>query len=198
MAANLNQNRILLSQFIAVGAFVLITFSAPFFGEANPLHVPLKMLGILLISICVMGRIYSTAYLGGNKNERLITDGIYSIMRNPLYFFSLIGVSGISIFTGHLAIMLIVPTSFLLIYIPLIKREEAFLTEQFGQEYINYKNRVRALIPNFQSYNEPHSLEISPKYLKKSIYDAFWWVVAIPIIETLQWLQESGLLLHAF
>ena len=39
-------------------------------------------------------------YVGGRKNAELVTTGPYSMMRNPLYFFSLLGVAGVGAQTG--------------------------------------------------------------------------------------------------
>jgi len=86
MAVSLNKNRILISKLLAVGALSILIFTHPSLGEQHPFHVGIKTLGIVLTTLCVMGRIYSTAFLGGFKNQKLITHGIYSVMRNPLYF----------------------------------------------------------------------------------------------------------------
>jgi len=145
-----------------------------------------------------MGRIYSSAFLGGHKNEKLVTDGIYSVMRNPLYFFSLIGVTGAALISNHLVIIIALPVLFFLLYIPLIKREEKFLTQEFGDEYLEYKNKVPALFPRISNYNAPDTLTFYPKFLSKAFADAIWWISIFPIVEIIEFLQDTNILPRIF
>lgn len=81
------------------------------------------------------------------REGRLITDAVYGIVRNPMY-------SGLTIFvsTGIAFIL----DSWLLLTVPiityvsfkyLIKKEEDYLEHKFGQECIDYRLKVNALIP---------------------------------------------------
>ena len=190
MAVKLNGNRILLSKISLIGIIMVILFTRQYFGEKNHYHEFFEALGVTLIAICAMGRIYSTAYLGGFKNEKLITHGIYSVMRNPLYFFSLIGATGAAFLSNHLIIMMIVPVGFLLIYSYVIKREYIFLKEKFGQEYVTYCENVPALYPKFSHYSAPKIVEMCPHFMKKAFFDALWWLSIFPIIEFIEYLHN--------
>ena len=77
-----------------IGAFLLvwILFSAP---KLTYMQSFFNIIGLLLLFIGIMGRLYATLYIGGMKNSgsdgnSFIIDGIYSVCRNPLYFFSFI------------------------------------------------------------------------------------------------------------
>jgi len=48
--------------------------------------------------------------------------------------------------------MLTVPMLMTLVFKKLIKVEELYLEEQFGEEYLKYKSEVNLLIPNFKSF----------------------------------------------
>ena len=80
------------------------------------------------------------------KVNRLITSGIYKYSRNPMYLGLLMIVMSTSIF--YLNIFSI--TTPMLFYFWInrfqIKREEIFLTEKFGKEYLSYKNKTRRWI----------------------------------------------------
>lgn len=192
MARDLNKNRMLGSRIAVLTAVLVVLFSKQYWTEESPYHELFEMIGITLTSLCALGRVYSTAFLGGLKNETLITHGIYSVLRNPLYFFSLMGITGIALMSNHLIVMVGLPLFFLFLYHGLIKREQGFLRSAFGEEYETYSHGTPALIPNFSNFNVPDALTINPRYLTKSVFDAVWWFSALPIIELAEYLQESG------
>lgn len=175
---------------------LLLALLAAFFTKAlipyeTALHEGLEFFGYLLIALCAMGRLYTTAFLGGFKNQSLITYGAFSVVRNPLYFFSLIGMTGIAFISAHILIIIFMPLFFVIIYHFLIKREEVFLLETFGSSYEEYMKSTPRLIPNLRLYNAPDRIETVPKYLKKAFADAVWWFAAFPLFELAEYLQEA-------
>lgn len=75
--------------------------------------------------------------------QKLIKDGPFKISRNPIYLSGIIFSLGIAVLLGSIVtitfpIMLAVILNYL--YIP---AEEMILEKNFGQEYLDYKNRVR-------------------------------------------------------
>lgn len=198
MAKNLNKSRMRQSKIVVILAFVLAFFTKALIPYESSIHEFTDFLGYFLISVCALGRLYSTAFLGGHKNESLITYGAFSVVRNPLYFFSLLGMTGVSFISGHILIMVAVPIVFVVMYHFLIQREEAFLMEAFGQVYKDYMVSTPRLVPNLKLYNAPESIEVVPKYLSKAFKDAIWWFAAFPLFEFAEYLQESGLVPSLF
>ena len=49
----------------------------------------IEMAGLVLILVCILGRTWCTLYIGGLKKRELVTAGPYSVVRNPLYVFTL-------------------------------------------------------------------------------------------------------------
>jgi len=80
------------------------------------------------------------------KVNKLITSGIYKYSRNPMYLGLLMIVISTSIF--YLNIFSITTPILFVCWINRfqIKREEIFLTEKFGKEYILYKTKTRRWI----------------------------------------------------
>ncbi len=77
------------------------------------------------------------------ETNRLVTSGIFKYSRNPMYLGMLMIIISTSIFYLNIYSIL---TPFLFIFWInkfQIKREEAFLTEKFGKEYLSYKNKTR-------------------------------------------------------
>ncbi len=88
----------------------------------------------------------------GGKNRRihaskLVTEGIYSVCRNPMYLGNLLLLLGFGIFANSVLYLAIMFPIFGLIYLGIIKAEEAFLTNEFGDEYVAYKKKTFAIIP---------------------------------------------------
>lgn len=194
MAKDLNKQRMrdtraLMASTIFVGIFCKTAFS-----DDEIWHESLELAGYVLITICAIGRIYSTAFIGGLKNENLITWGPYSLCRNPLYFFSLLGAAGIGLMSTSLLAFIIIFAGFTFIYIGLIRREEEFLKEKFGKTFEEYAQKTPRLLPSFKNYTCPAELAFQPKYLTKSVFDAIWWFVPYPLFEMADYLKETGMI----
>ena len=73
----------------------------------------------------------------------LQTSGIYGISRNPMY----VGLSfiylGVTCFIGNPWNIILFPILFLVIQEYVIKKEENYLVQEFGQKYEDYKINVR-------------------------------------------------------
>src|SRR4029453_14157849 len=60
----------------------------------NGTHEMIEWFGIFAILLCIFGRTWTSLYIGGRKNRALLTKGPYSVVRNPLYCFSILGAAG--------------------------------------------------------------------------------------------------------
>jgi hypothetical protein len=80
--------------------------------QHNTFATFLYALGLVIVSIATSGRIWCSFYLSGHKDSKLTTEGPFSLCRNPLYFFSSLGVIGIGLCTETLTI----PVTFALIF----------------------------------------------------------------------------------
>jgi len=77
------------------------------------------------------------------ETNKLVTSGIFKYSRNPMYLGMLMIIISTSIFYLNIYSIL---TPFLFVFWInkfQIKREEIFLTEKFGKEYLSYKNKTR-------------------------------------------------------
>ena len=74
---------------------------------------------------------------------KIISTGIYTYSRNPIYTgFCLISI-GIGIFLNSFWILISFVPSAILVYYVAIRKEEIYLEKKFGEEYIFYKSKVR-------------------------------------------------------
>ena len=80
------------------------------------------------------------------KSNRLITNGVYKLSRNPIYLCMAVFLGGTALLFGTASPWIVIPLFPLLINRKFIRAEEAMLVETFGDEYLLYKHRVRRWI----------------------------------------------------
>ena len=80
------------------------------------------------------------------KNE-LVTTGVYAYVRNPVYSAFMFVCTGVLLIYGNL-ILLLLPIIYWVFMTVLMKStEEKWLEDLYGQEYIQYLQRVNRCIP---------------------------------------------------
>jgi len=73
----------------------------------------------------------------------IISTGIYSYSRNPIYVaFCLVPVGLGLVMNSAWLLLSFIPAAYL-VYVIAIKKEERYLEEKFGEEYLAYKGKVR-------------------------------------------------------
>jgi protein-S-isoprenylcysteine O-methyltransferase Ste14 len=116
----------------------------------------LVILSGILVRCITIGLVYIVR--GGLKRnihaQDLVTDGIYQICRNPMYLGNILLLLGFGIFADSLLFLLLFFPLFCLFYYAIIKAEEDFLINKFGDQYIKYKESTNALIPNLTRIND--------------------------------------------
>ncbi|MBV1921183.1 MAG: isoprenylcysteine carboxylmethyltransferase family protein [Pseudomonadales bacterium] len=122
----------------------LPNFTVPFHGLLGGEFIVVG-LGIIVWSATEFKR-HKTTILPHKASSTIINSGPFKYSRNPIYFaFSMIQL-GAAVLLANLWILLLLIPAFLIMTKFVIEREEAFLTQEFGQPYIDYKNQVRRWI----------------------------------------------------
>ena len=84
---------------------------------------------------------------------KLLTEGIYSRVRNPRYIEVLLWVMAYALFANYLGVYVVVALSLPLIYF-VVKLEERELRERFGTAYEEYCRRVPRFVPKPRPRND--------------------------------------------
>ena len=190
----ISKHRIVLSRVVVTIIIVFWLSSRSYWSMNHPIFASfLFLIGVVLVGIAGMGRMWCSLYIAGYKNNKLIKSGPYSMMRNPLYFFSMIGALGAGFLTQTLTFPIILVTLFAIYYPVVIEKEEIDLTRIFGSDYEQYKKEVPPFFPKIKLYSDQEEYVVKPSKFKNHIMSAIWFVWGIGIIYFLQTLRDSYL-----
>lgn len=140
-------------QFIFTAISILLTdkFDVQF-PATHAINFLFKAAGILLIAdglyLDLSAKLKSKIFQSVEENK-LITDGVYGIVRNPVYSGALLACTGAVLIVNNLILLIVPVICWLYITIFLINTEEKWLKELYGQEYVSYCQKVNRCIPWF-------------------------------------------------
>lgn len=112
------------------------------------------LLGAAITVAGVLFCIWARAILGRNwsgtvtikKDHELILRGPYAFVRHPIYTGLLVGMLGTAIVFGYVRCFVGAFICGFALWLKL-QIEERFMLQQFGDQYTDYRQRVRALVP---------------------------------------------------
>jgi protein-S-isoprenylcysteine O-methyltransferase Ste14 len=140
--------------------------------------------GLIFVSIAVCGRLWCMIYMAGNKTKKLVTDGPYSLCRNPLYLFSLVGSIGMG-----LTVPLVFIAAFCLYYPFTVRSEEDRLLLIHGDDYKDYCAKTPRYIPSFKNFHEPEQYTLDPRVFRSHVGNAIIWVFLFGFWEIFEFLR---------
>jgi hypothetical protein len=145
----------------------------------------------------VLGRLWSSMYICGYKSFELIKAGPYAAVRNPLYIFSFIGVSGIALSTQNYIFIGLILALFLIYYPLVIISEENKLKKMHQDKFVDYMRETPRFIPKFSRFTMPEKQEIyriNVKSFSKAFLDSTWFFIFYVLIDIIKILQSKGVI----
>jgi protein-S-isoprenylcysteine O-methyltransferase Ste14 len=147
----------LISMFVYV---ILFAFVPTLYDSFLPIKqldtLTIKYVGLVLLAfaliwtIIAQGHMKNSWRIGIDKETKteLIQTGLFGLSRNPIFFGMIVSLVGLFLATPNALTGLFLVLGYMLIQIQ-IRLEEDFLTNQYGQNYLTYKQKVRRFIPRF-------------------------------------------------
>jgi protein-S-isoprenylcysteine O-methyltransferase Ste14 len=176
-----------------LSCFILCTGSA-WEAQIPFLSSLLFLIGITLVGIATLGRLWCTLYIGGYKTSKLITVGPYSMSRHPLYFFSFIGAIGVGLASETLLIPTILAVGFALYYPLVIRSEEKKLRQMHSEEFEAYVKTTPSFFPRLSLLTEPREYRVNTTAFRRRLFSSFWFVWFVGILEIIEELHHLGLI----
>ena len=132
-------------------ALALMAFLHRVAPAAQLLAAPYRYAGIVLMALAIglaawgwlTFRRAGTGIIPFSPATVLVTSGPYRFSRNPMYLGLAGTLLGAAVLMGSITPFVVIPAFMALIAERFIAREEAMLERTFGQQYLDYKARVR-------------------------------------------------------
>lgn len=140
---------------LVVVALLFLLPGVPYLnGRFLPVGIGFFWLGAVITIAGLLYTVWARTHLGSNwsgsvtikQDHSLIQTGPYAITRHPIYTGFITGIAGSAIALGEWRGL----AAFALVVLGTwrkLRKEEEWLTEQFGEEYTQYMDRVKGLIP---------------------------------------------------
>jgi protein-S-isoprenylcysteine O-methyltransferase Ste14 len=135
-------------------------------------------MGLLIVLSGLLIRFFSQGFAGdwmrGSEVEAsyMLDEGVYSVMRNPLYLGNFFIGFGFTLASNFFLIFLLPFYSFVFFvyYYLIVKEEESYLEEKFGERFIQYRKSTPAFYPNFRKWKRGQFLGRNALRMERSTY----------------------------
>ena len=134
---------------------IIIMVSLHFFAPITIVVTsPWNLLGVLPAGVALIIMLYAassfkraqTTIKPFQESSALVTRGVYTFTRNPMYLSMALILAGIATWLGSVTSWLVILPFIFLISRVFIRTEEKMLAETFGSDYEEYRLRVRRWI----------------------------------------------------
>jgi protein-S-isoprenylcysteine O-methyltransferase Ste14 len=191
---SLRKLRVNLLRLAFVPVFFLAVFAKPSWSPQSTISFVLELGGYLFLLGGLVIRIWCTFYIGNRKSKELITEGPYSICRNPLYIGSFLLAVGVGLCFENLLIVLLIPAIIIPVHVVTARWEEARLEAKFGEQYRIYKQKVPRFRPRISNYHSHEVLEINIHSIQRIAFDTAAILLLPEIEDLLELLHQHGII----
>lgn len=165
-------------------------FSEYYFGDNYYLWPLVIGLVITVSGQLIRGATIGLAYIirGGREGkvyaEELVTSGIFSHCRNPLYVGNILMLLGVGILSNSFFYVLVIMPLFMLIYQSIVLAEENFLRKKFDGDFNRYCDRVNRWAPSLKGISTTfNSMQFHWKrWLIKEYNTQYIWLSGIALV----------------
>ena len=102
--------------------------------------------GILVLASIYGFRVSKTPVAPHKPTTAIVDSGVFCITRNPMYLSLVLLYTGVTIIANSLFSLVLLPVFCIVLNNGVICREERYLEQKFGKDYLEYKSRVRRWI----------------------------------------------------
>ncbi|WP_339713853.1 isoprenylcysteine carboxylmethyltransferase family protein [uncultured Kriegella sp.] len=117
------------------------------------------------LAIVILGQLVRMLTIGlvyivrGGRNRRiyaegLVTDGLFSHCRNPMYVGNILLIIGMSVLSNSLFAVVVMIPLFMFIYQTIVQAEEAYLRNSYGGGFDNYCASTNRWIPRLKGIGD--------------------------------------------
>jgi protein-S-isoprenylcysteine O-methyltransferase Ste14 len=175
-------------------SFLLLFVGSGWRAESPRVAAAMEWFGLVMIALAITGRSWCAIYIGGRKKVDLVMQGPYSLVRHPLYVFSIIGAAGIGALWGSIIVSMSLALITAAILYSISKKEEAFMLASFGEPYEIYRSRVGGFIPHFGTWSDADVVTARPSIVVRTFFQSSLFLLGVPAAELVQWAHSAKVL----
>jgi len=150
--------------------------------------------GLLLIVVCIIGRTWCALWIAGRKVRELVDTGPYSVSRNPLYLFSIVGAVGAGAQLGSLSAAILAGAAVARILFKRTRVEERRMLNWHGEVYQSYLAKVPRFWPRLSSWRGGDFQVVKTRAVILTFLDGCFFLTSIPIAGLLHYLHGRGII----
>ena len=194
MCDAVDRHRKALTGALALAAFSAVLVAGSAWPRHEPAHETIEAFGFLLLAASAAGRMFCTLYIGGRKNRELVGAGPYSVVRNPLYACSVLGVAAIGLCVGSLVLGAAFGAAAFALFSAVVRAEERRLLRRFGEAYRRYLDEVPRWIPQPRLWRDPERWEMTPRLVSRAAREGLGLLLLAALIKSEEVARAGGLL----
>jgi protein-S-isoprenylcysteine O-methyltransferase Ste14 len=138
-----------------MGIITIISYISSYYNlipafKIKELNMVFLILGIILIILGIVfwiSAVLIAKVLKEVENNRLVTTGIYAHVRHPIYAAFLYIATGVILISQNIILFVLPVIFWAFLTVAMINTEEKWLTDRYGDDYMNYSKRVNRFIP---------------------------------------------------
>jgi protein-S-isoprenylcysteine O-methyltransferase Ste14 len=172
---------------------VLVALAArPWLGSGGFASAACGLAGLMLVAVAALGRLWTSLFIAGFKDDTLVQSGPYAACRHPLYLLSLVAMLGLGLTTRSVTLLVALLAVAALLHLSALRSEDAALVGRHGEVARRYQSTVPALWPDWSRYAVPEVATIRPRVVWKAVLDAGTLLLAYTLLQFAHTLQVAG------
>jgi len=183
--------RLTLAYFLALGIIAGWCGPAP---RPALVQAILSGLGLLLVALACLGRIWCSVFIAGRKDAEIVTTGPYALCRHPLYSLSFVGGVGLGVATQSFVLTIVTAVVLAWLLRQAARAEEVQLHAAHGEVYAQYVRATPRWWPRWRNWQIPEQANVRPRVVWKSFVDAGAFFLLLAAVEAMVRLREAEVL----
>jgi protein-S-isoprenylcysteine O-methyltransferase Ste14 len=180
-----------ITQMGAVVFAVLVLNSTDLWFEDVLLALAFDLFCFVLVMLGTLGRLWCVSHASSQKEQKLVIEGPYSVVRNPDYWFTFVGAAGVGLATEKVNCVLVVALLQLCFYPLTILGRELEKRKKYGDAFKSYAAKTPRFLPKFALFHEPETFTIFAKSHRRGLIRAFSLVPAFVLVLLVKFLQRE-------
>ena len=169
-------------------------FIKPPWPEVSAIDYAMNWVGYAFLITGLGLRMWSMFYLGSRKSRELVTEGPFSICRNPLYVGTFMVFIGVSLCFENLVMLIFATSVAIPVHFVAVRSEERHLKELFQDEYEAYCRSTPRFLFRLANYRSSGTVSVSTRLLRRVVIDVVGVALVPALADLVDTLHIQGIL----